>query len=461
MRLAIPQPNAGPKQIFVRTLLVLGFLCLAWFTLSSWSANAASAGDETSPIRGTGHLAIYYGWPSQVNGAHGNSNLAVNTFSQFDIVVFGDGLQHSSHFDHSRSQYIVRRLVEQGVEVYGYIDMGVSTQNLPLVTAQQYVDEWLAMGVTGIFWDDAGYDFGVSRDRRLALIDYTHAQGLRVFINAWTPSHVLAGDTHLGPDDIFLSECRLVCTDSSLASWAADTEALLSYRDRIGIRIATIDTGELQGQTNSPTDPYQVVWWGAAMHDLDAAGYTDKLYSASGQNANQLLPPPPFKGAYGTEFTSEIVQTQNGAVFIRDTNMGRIVVAESGNTLQGYFKAHQGTITPTPLPTSTPSPAPTFTPTATSTPSPAPTATDTPPLNITTCPPRLVTSVDVGIHPISVAGSVAGVVLARDDDATLLHVDQNGQILQEISTSGWGVNGITSADGLAYVVHARATPQAW
>ena len=80
-------------------------------------------------------------------------------------MVLGDGLEHPTHGDHAKTRTIIKLLVREGVEVYGYVDMGVSTQNLPLATAQQYVDEWRAMGVTGIFWDDAGADMGVDRVR--------------------------------------------------------------------------------------------------------------------------------------------------------------------------------------------------------------------------------------------------------------------------------------------------------
>jgi len=64
--------------------------------------------------------------------------------------------------------------------------------------------------------------------------------------------------------------------------------------------------------------------------------------------------------------------------------------------------------------------------------------------------------VDVGLHPISVVASAEGVLLGRDDDATLLHVDQTGRVLREIDTSGGGVNGLAYADGLAYVVHQES-----
>lgn len=139
-------------------------------------------------------------------------------------------------------------MISSSVQIYGYVDMGVSTQNLPITTAQQYVDEWAAMGVTGIFWDDAGYDYGVDRSRQNTLIDYTHAQGLKVFVNAWSPDDVFADDpepTHLQAGDWYLAESHPVANGqfSDLDFWWNKSQALDSYRAQTGVQIATMSTG--------------------------------------------------------------------------------------------------------------------------------------------------------------------------------------------------------------------------
>ena len=38
-------------------------------------------------------LAIYYGYPSLVNGANGDLEKAARVFSAYDVVVLGDGLE--------------------------------------------------------------------------------------------------------------------------------------------------------------------------------------------------------------------------------------------------------------------------------------------------------------------------------------------------------------------------------
>jgi hypothetical protein len=39
---------------------------------------------------------------------------------------------------------------------FGYVDMGVTTKNLSISQMQIAVNNWTAMGVKGIMWDDAG-----------------------------------------------------------------------------------------------------------------------------------------------------------------------------------------------------------------------------------------------------------------------------------------------------------------
>ena len=101
-------------------------------------------------------LGIYYGWPSVVHGANGNLTAATAVFSQFDLVIFGDGLSSASHGDHANAQTIIGSLNSLGKLVYGYVDLGVTTQNLSIVQMQTTVNNWVAMGVKGIMWDDAG-----------------------------------------------------------------------------------------------------------------------------------------------------------------------------------------------------------------------------------------------------------------------------------------------------------------
>ncbi len=101
-------------------------------------------------------LGIYYGWPSLVQGANGNLSSAIETFNQFDLIVFGDGIASPSHGDHNNTQIIIQALNNYGKLTFGYVDLGVTTQNLSISQMQTIVNNWTAMGIQGIMWDDAG-----------------------------------------------------------------------------------------------------------------------------------------------------------------------------------------------------------------------------------------------------------------------------------------------------------------
>lgn len=319
--------------VVILRVFSVGIVLLIHLWLPAPLAAVAPAAPVVPPRR----LAIYYGWPSLVNGAAGDVARAAAAFERFDIVVLGDGLAHPAHADHAKTQEIIERLVARGTEVYGYVDMGINTQNLSIATAAQYVDEWAALGVNGIFWDDAGYDHGVDRSRQDQLIDVTHGRRLRVFINAWNPDDVFADDpapTHLATGDLYLAESWLVGNDQyqDLAQWAAKADKLVAYRGQTGVRIAAISTGSLPNtRALLSGEQYQMGWWGAAMYNLDAFGYTDFLYSASGPGANRLSFPLRLDCGYGSFFIQEAVgHGRAGSYHTRRTDVGQIVVTGDG-----------------------------------------------------------------------------------------------------------------------------------
>jgi hypothetical protein len=122
------------------------------------------------------YIGFYYGYLSEVNNVSIVSPSVVADivaiFSQFDVLVFSDGLPADSPYTNI-TQMVVQQLVKQGKEVYGYIDLGESTTNKSVTQFQSDVDTWLNIGVTGIFWDDVGYDYGTTRDRQVIAFNYT------------------------------------------------------------------------------------------------------------------------------------------------------------------------------------------------------------------------------------------------------------------------------------------------
>jgi murein DD-endopeptidase MepM/ murein hydrolase activator NlpD len=302
----------------------------------------AGAAAADGAIAGPARLAIYYGYPSLVNGAGGNLASATAHFAVFDVVVLGDGLQHPAHPDHANTAQIVTDLVAGGTEVYGYVDMGVTTQNLSIATAQQYVDEWDAIGVTGIFWDDAGYDYGVDRPRQVTLIGHTHAQGLKAFVNAWNPDDVFAFDgvpTPLQAGDWYLSESSPVADGNlvDLAFWWAKSQSLATYRSQTNVHIAAIATGDdgPLGWANAPA--YRQSLWAAYLFAWDTFGFTNIQYSSSGPGANRLRPLPRVATAIGDSYVG-VPAMDDATTFTRTTDTGEIAVFGSVGSGGGTFR---------------------------------------------------------------------------------------------------------------------------
>ncbi|MCU7667406.1 spherulation-specific family 4 protein [Bacillus thuringiensis] len=276
-------------------------------------------------------LCIFYGWSTYINNSGGIIDKAVQQYENCKVVILGDGMEHSSHEDHENTKTMIPILTSKGIEVYGYVTIGVSTVNLDEKTWKQYIDEWKSMGVTGIFLDEAGYDYGVTRERQNAVIDYIHDSGMEVFINAWNIDDALADKDEKGNDnpshmknrDWFLLEDWRIGQGNSekLSDMVNRGQKAIDYKKQKGIRIATVTTKNSPKNTDNTLANYQIAWWSATSYGFDAYQWTDSVYSS---NNSKLIFYPILNNDYGTIFTSESPQLVNGK-YERYTDKGTIV----------------------------------------------------------------------------------------------------------------------------------------
>jgi hypothetical protein len=260
-------------------------LCLFWLQLPTVGEACNNFPEK---------LAFYYGWPSLVNQSNADTNRATDVFSAYDAVVFGDGIEHVSHGDHVRIQTIIQNLKQYGTNVYGYIDLSVTVSNLSFQQIATYADEWVSMGAAGIFLDQAGYDFSVSRQRLNSVVDYVHHKGLSAFINAWNPDDVFSpgvdkiynptdAATHLGENDFYLLESFAVenSTYQDPAFLISRANKALHWNDEYGTMIATVNT---VAANNPPFNQNQFayVWWTTLLYNFDAMAWGETAnYSAT------------------------------------------------------------------------------------------------------------------------------------------------------------------------------------
>ncbi|MGF7232802.1 hypothetical protein [Arachidicoccus sp.] len=278
-------------------------------------------------------LCIYYGWPSDVNGSNGDITKATSTFQQFDLIVFGDGIWKTTHGDHVNATSIITNLNALGKAVYGYTDLGVSTEDLSIADMKTAVDGWAVMGVKGIFWDDAGYDYNTTRARQDTMINYCHQKGLSVMMNAWNPDDVLGGaDMLLDSSDIYVLESYLISANkyTSLSTWRSKANKCAAYEASLGVKMACLSSGDSTiSASYNKTDQFTQAWVGAAMYNFDYFQITDNMYSA---NDNTVYYFPNISDSYGTTWSSPSVSDSASVNYNRSTESWILHVRGDGST---------------------------------------------------------------------------------------------------------------------------------
>lgn len=297
------------------------------------------AGGNATGIRVPERFAFYYGQPSGVNGAAGDTALATRAFADYDIVVLGDGLEETAHPDHTRTQTIIGNLRTSGTRVFGYVDLcvmgGGSCTNLALSEIEAKADRWRAMGVAGVFLDQAGYDYNVSRDRLNAAVDYLHANGLAAFVNPWVPNDVFspaanptlnpAGTaTHLGASDYSLHESFAIeaAQFQDPATLAAKADAELGWKRALGTRIAVVNT--LAPGAGFDQAQFEYLWWMSLIYDFDAMAWGETSIYSADTSALTFHPRPSPANLGGS--IDPVAVDHRSSVYARQTTQGRIEV---------------------------------------------------------------------------------------------------------------------------------------
>lgn len=280
---------------------------------------------QAAPALQPSPLAIYYGWPSAVNGAAGNVNTAAQTFKLYSQVVFGAGLESSAHGDHANLVALLAHPDMVGVQSFGYVDAALETS-----VVQSKIEQWVATGVSGIFLDQFGYDFGLTRAKQNALVWSIHhakcPSGMPAFVNAWNPDDVFSSAVNpvhnptglaplLGSGDWYLLESYQIISGAyqSATDWRIRADKATAGRSLLSVSLAAVTTTDAAPFDQNKAD-YSYV--SAVADGLDSWGWGEQWFSA----ASALLPWVNRAAIDGTYFTG--VLTQTGDVWERQTNIG-------------------------------------------------------------------------------------------------------------------------------------------
>ena len=259
-----------------------------------------------------GILGFYYSYPSSVNSTYTVPG-AIAVFKKYNALVFGAGLEETTHPDHDNTVQIIAGIPK--TDVFGYIPA-----TLPIEVIKEKVDKWALMGVAGIFSDVFGFDFGVTRTKQNEIVDYVHSKGLMNFINCWNPDDAFAPTdssllTHLDNRDIFLAESYVIINDNyqTTEEWLERSKKLVAYRKATGTRLAATTT-TVSGTFDQ--DKMDYAYFCSLLFNFDYFSWGEKDFSS----ITAQLPFRTRKHVSGNKIISPI-SIEDGFVSVK-TNVG-------------------------------------------------------------------------------------------------------------------------------------------
>ena len=141
-------------------------------------------GDELAVPR-LNSLLVYYGYPIAYKGIWNADAIVAEISASHDYWVVGHTYQDPAHEEYASTVAIMRGVRAAGVKLYGYIPLGTNSYNYTVAQIEAITDQWMAIGVDGIFIDEYGFDYGNTRQRQVDVVNMIHTKGLPICANAW------------------------------------------------------------------------------------------------------------------------------------------------------------------------------------------------------------------------------------------------------------------------------------
>ena len=146
----------------------------------------------TDGVQPLSQLLIYYGCPISYKGMLNTAAVIAEISNNYSHWVVGDTYNNPSHEEYASTQTIIAGVRANGVKVYGYVPCAISGLTVPQIHAS--IDDWNDLDVDGVFLDEFGFDYGLSRQRQIDIVNYVHSLDLPYCANAWTVSDVTVDD---------------------------------------------------------------------------------------------------------------------------------------------------------------------------------------------------------------------------------------------------------------------------
>ena len=79
----------------------------------------------------------------------------------------------------NQKEILVSDAIKATVKIFGYVNMGEKPL-ISLSKIKKEIDNISSSGWYGVFIDQFGYDFGETRERQNAIVDYAHQKGSKM-----------------------------------------------------------------------------------------------------------------------------------------------------------------------------------------------------------------------------------------------------------------------------------------
>lgn len=264
-------------------------------------------------------VLLYYGDPVAIGGTY-NVSGAVNIYKNYDIVILGDTYQSPSHEVYDDTVAIIKELSEKypEIRIVGYVPIGLhpdwTESNLDMDELKRRVDQWSDIGAKGIFLDEFGYDYYVTRERQNEIVGYCHSKGLFVFANSWSLEYCFNNEpitidwlnnfeanpeglpSMLNENDYYLFEnLFFTVSDTQIIEcgdvWRFDnlckyfTEERIegkSFYDYYGTKLCSLDAihSELPAEQKKQLRTISLI--GAAIFNINAVAFGDEHWGSAG-----------------------------------------------------------------------------------------------------------------------------------------------------------------------------------
>lgn len=226
-------------------------------------------------------LGIFYGYPQTLGST---PERLVAYINQYDLFVFGDGLQNTTHAQH---QLLVEAMKQNiRAKVFGYISVG-KIKSWSETELSQHISDWKTkVNVHGIFIDEMDLSLapaGTDMPTRMGnVMKKVRESGLLIFGNGPNPVDLFTAaggiEKKWQPGDFYLAEnfAQKIANTDDFNRYRFNVNRLKSFSARLGVRVICYQDTDLWPSGRKASEIF------------DQLSFTGKIDGCAGVGATSL-----------------------------------------------------------------------------------------------------------------------------------------------------------------------------